>query len=190
MSGHAGRRPSLAPWLLVPALATMLVPFAWMLFLSVQPGAGGDLSLEALGRARFTLAHYLELVRDGHFPRYLVNSLVVAAFVVAGNVMTGAMVGYALARKRFPGRGALTWGVIAGLVVLGLQILIGLDLWAQGGRPASAALSLLHLVGPIAALAGGVALLIGRKDTRGRAAAAFLAFGLALVSYGIGEMGA
>ena len=84
----------------------------------------------------------------------------------------------------------LTWGVIAGLVILGLQILIGLDLWARGGRPGSAALSLVHLVGPIAALAGGVALLIGRRDTRSRAAAAFLVLALALVSYGIGEMGA
>ena len=45
------------------------------------------------------------------------NSLVVAVLVVASNVLTGAMVGYALARKRFFGRGALTWGVIATLMV-------------------------------------------------------------------------
>lgn len=94
-----------------------------------------------------------------------------------------------VARRAAAAPRALTWGVIAGLAVLGLQILIGLDLWSRGGRPANAALSLLHLVGPIAALAGGVALLIGRRDARSRAAAALLAFALALVSYGIGEMG-
>ena len=50
------RRAPLAPWLLAPALVTMLVPFAWMLFLSVQPGAGGDLSLDAIARAEAWLA--------------------------------------------------------------------------------------------------------------------------------------
>src|SRR5688572_33133652 len=95
----------------------MLVPFAWMIFLSVQPGAGGDLSLDALSRARFSLAHYRELLSAGSFPRYLVNSIVVAVAVVAGNVLTAAMVGYALARKRFPGNRALTLGVIATLML-------------------------------------------------------------------------
>jgi multiple sugar transport system permease protein len=111
-------RPALRrPWLLAPVLVTMLVPFAWMLFLSVQPGAGGDLSLDALTRARFTLDHYRTLLSASAFPRYLTNSLLVATIVVAGNVLTGAMVGYALARKRFFGNRALTWGVIATLMV-------------------------------------------------------------------------
>jgi multiple sugar transport system permease protein len=103
--------------LLLPLLVTMLVPFLWMLFLSLQPGAGGQLSIEQLKNARFDLVHYRELLAAGAFPRYLVNSLVVALAVVAGNVLTGAMVGYALARKRFPGNRALTWGVIATLMV-------------------------------------------------------------------------
>jgi multiple sugar transport system permease protein len=95
----------------------MLVPFLWMLFLSVQPGAGGDLSVDALSRARFSLVHYRALWEAGAFPRYLLNSSLVALFVVGGNVLTGAMVGYALARKRFPGNRVLTWGVIATLMV-------------------------------------------------------------------------
>jgi multiple sugar transport system permease protein len=98
-------------------LATMLVPFLWMLFLSLQPGAGGQLSAEQFREARFDLAHYKELLTAGAFPRYLFNSVVVAVAVVFGNVLTGAMVGYALARKRFPGNRALTWGVIATLMV-------------------------------------------------------------------------
>ena len=107
----------LAPLLLAPLLLTMLVPFLWMLFLSLQPGAGGQLSLEQLRGARVDFGHYAELLRAGAFPRYLLNSVVVALAVVLGNVLTGAMVGYALARKRFPGNRALTWGVIATLMV-------------------------------------------------------------------------
>jgi multiple sugar transport system permease protein len=110
-------RSPLAPLLLAPVLATMLVPFLWMLFLSLQPGAGGQLSAEQFREARFDLVHYKELLTAGAFPRYLFNSVVVAVAVVFGNVLTGAMVGYALARKRFPGNRALTWGVIATLMV-------------------------------------------------------------------------
>jgi multiple sugar transport system permease protein len=131
-----------APWLLVPVLLTMLVPFAWMVFLSLQPGSGGELSLGALARARFTLDHYAELLRASSFPRYLVNSLVVAAVVVAGNVITGAMVGYALARKSFFGRGALTWGVIATLMLPKQVLMIPLYL----------VLARLHLLDTYAAL--------------------------------------
>ncbi len=115
--GPSHRASGLAPVLLLPVLATMCVPFAWMLFLSLQPGAGGSLSLDALRAPKFDLEHYATLLGAGAFPRYLVNSLVVAVLVVASNVVTGAMVGYALARKRFFGRGALTWGVIATLMV-------------------------------------------------------------------------
>jgi multiple sugar transport system permease protein len=117
----SGRREATAsawtPALLLPVLVTMCVPFAWMLFLSLQPGAGGTLSLEALAHPKLDLSHYRTLLGAGQFPRYLVNSLVVAVLVVASNVITGAMVGYALARKRFFGRGPLTWGVIATLMV-------------------------------------------------------------------------
>ncbi len=138
---HAPRRPP-TPWLLVPLLATMLVPFAWMLFLSFQPGAGGDLSLTALARARFTLEHYRALLAASAFPRYLVNSVIVAAVVVAGNVLTGAMVGYALARKKFFGDRALTWGVIATLMLPKQVLMIPLYL----------VLARLHLLDTYAAL--------------------------------------
>ena len=136
------QRAPKAPWLLAPLLLTMLVPFAWMLFLSVQPGAGGDLSLQALSSARFTLEHYAELLKQSAFPRYLFNSLFVATVVVGGNVLTGAMVGYALARKRFFGNRALTWGVIATLMVPKQVLMIPLYL----------VLAKLHLLNTYAAL--------------------------------------
>jgi multiple sugar transport system permease protein len=127
---------------LTAALLTMLVPFAWMLFLSVQPGAGGNLSLAALKNAQFTLEHYAQLLGASAFPRYLVNSLVVAAIVVGGNVLTGAMVGYALARKAFFGQRALTWGVIATLMLPKQVLMIPLYL----------VLAKLHLIDTYAAL--------------------------------------
>lgn len=139
---HAAARSPVVPLLLAPALLTMLVPFLWMLFLSLQPGAGGQLSVEQLREPRFDLVHYRELLSAGAFPRYLFNSIVVALAVVFGNVLTGAMVGYALARKRFPGNRMLTWGVIATLMVPKQVLMIPLYL----------VLAKLHLLNTYAAL--------------------------------------
>jgi multiple sugar transport system permease protein len=131
-----------APLFLVPVLLTMLVPFAWMLFLSVQPGAGGDLTLAALARARFTLEHYASLLSQSAFPRYLVKLARGRGRRRGGNVLTGAMVGYALAAKSFFGRGALTWGVIATLMLPKQVLMIPLYL----------VLARLHLLDTYAAL--------------------------------------
>ncbi|GAA2396232.1 carbohydrate ABC transporter permease [Nonomuraea africana] len=51
--------------------------------------------------------NYAEVWRRTPFGRYLLNSLVIAVLAVAGNVLTSAMVGHALARMRLPGRQVL-----------------------------------------------------------------------------------
>jgi len=108
--------PARALWL-APVLLTMLFPLAWMLFLSVQPSAGGLLSLEAFQNAGFTIRHYAELLRQAAFARYIWNSVLVAVVVVAANVVTAAMVGYALARSRNWGSRLLTVAMVATLML-------------------------------------------------------------------------
>ena len=95
------------------------------------------------------------------------------------------------ARRAGTAGGALTGGVVATLALLGLQVLLGLDLWARGGRPAQGALAWVHLAGPLVALLAGIGLLLGRRRERAGsyAIATGLTFVAALVSYGIGEMG-
>lgn len=105
-----------ALWL-SPVLLTMLFPLAWMIFLSVQPRAGGMLSLDALRHAGFTLAHYVGLFREAAFARYALNSALVAACVVAANVLTAGIVGYALARSRSLASRALTVAMLATLML-------------------------------------------------------------------------
>jgi multiple sugar transport system permease protein len=116
-----------ALWL-APVLLTMLFPLVWMIFLSVQPRSGGILSLEAFEHAGFTFRHYAELFRQASFPRYLLNSVIVAALVVTANVLTAAMVGYALARSRAWGSRALTAAVLATLMLPKQVLLIPLYL--------------------------------------------------------------
>ncbi|GAB3801735.1 carbohydrate ABC transporter permease [Micromonospora zhanjiangensis] len=66
-----------------------------------------------------------EKIFDGtNFPVWLGNSLLVTVLVTAGRVFLDSLAGYALARLRFPGRGALFGAVIAVMAVPGVVLLI------------------------------------------------------------------
>jgi multiple sugar transport system permease protein len=58
------------------------------------------------------------------FARWLANSVVVAVLVTAGRLLFDSMAGYALARLRFRGRGAVFAAVIAVMAVPGVVLLI------------------------------------------------------------------
>jgi cytochrome bd-type quinol oxidase subunit 1 len=85
----------------------------------------------------------------------------------------------------------LTVAVALGVAVLLVQVLLGLDLWMRGGRPAAPPWGEVHLAGPVVALIVALGLLGGDGPrTAGRHAIASLVIGaVALVSYAIGEMG-
>ena len=51
------------------------------------------------------------------FPTYFKNSVIVAAFVMAGNLFFDSLAGYAFARMRFPGRNFLFYLVLGTLMV-------------------------------------------------------------------------
>ena len=109
-----GTAPLRALWL-APILAAMLLPFAWMLAISLAPQAG-DSFARAL-RGPFGLDNYRALFGSAHLGRYLLNSALVAAAVVSLNVATAAMVGYVLGRRRVPGEKFWTVGIVATLML-------------------------------------------------------------------------
>jgi multiple sugar transport system permease protein len=125
----------LGPW-----LATMLVPFAWMLAISLAPAAGGSLS-RAL-TTPWSLANYRALFATAHLGTYLVNSAVVALAVVTLNVLTAAMVGYVLGRRRVGGERFWTLGIVATLMLPKQVLMIPLYL----------VIARLHLLDTYAAL--------------------------------------
>lgn len=71
----------------------------------------------------WTLAAFHELGRQD-FPRWFANSAFVALSVTAGRLLFDSMAGYALARLRFRGRGALFSAIIAVLAVPGVVLMI------------------------------------------------------------------
>lgn len=105
------RRPSMTAWLLHASLALValvaLLPFLWMLLLSLQ---GASTSLSA-PRLRWpwppTFINYVNAWRAIPLARYYANSLLVASSVTLGQVSTGLLAGYVFARLHFRGRDLL-----------------------------------------------------------------------------------
>lgn len=117
---------------LVLVMVATLFPFYWMLRTALStnaalPGGAADplpvgLSVEGFRRA-LGLATAAESLADGgsgaslDFPRYLLNSVVVATLVTVCQVFFSAMAAYAFARLRWPGRDVVFGILLAGLMV-------------------------------------------------------------------------
>ncbi|HWV23120.1 MAG TPA: carbohydrate ABC transporter permease [Thermomicrobiales bacterium] len=61
--------------------------------------------------------NYVQAWRDGHFGRFFLNSIIVVVGVVIPSVVMSTMTGYAFARFRFRGAGALFAYFLLGLVI-------------------------------------------------------------------------
>jgi len=83
----------------------------------------------------------------------------------------------------------LTAALTVTMVLLGIQILAGIDLLSRGGSPAPGVLAIVHIGGPIIAFLVGIWALLGVPRARvGRYIMAdHLTFLVALMSYIIGE---
>ncbi|ARU51612.1 multiple sugar transport system permease protein [Cellulosimicrobium cellulans] len=132
------RRPRITPgrvlgWVvLVLLMIVTIFPFYWMLRTALStnaalPGGAADplpvgFSWEGFRRA-LGLATAQESLADGgsgasmDFPRYLLNSVVVATLVTVCQVFFSAMAAYAFARLRWPGRDAVYAVFLTGLMV-------------------------------------------------------------------------
>lgn len=107
---------TMIPWILLAAgSVAMLLPFWWMLvtsFASAEDAATSG-STMALWPRSLHPGNYVEaLQRIGSerwigFVDALANTVFITAFVVAGQVISCSLVGFALARMRFRGRGLI-----------------------------------------------------------------------------------
>ena len=119
-------------------LALMTYPLAWMIAVSLRTADG------------VSLRYYGEVWRAGPFDRYFVNSVVVAAVVLVGNIVFCTMAAYAFARYRIRG-GKLFFMLVLSTIMLPKQvILVPLYILMQrmGLIDSYAALTLPFLVDP------------------------------------------
>lgn len=110
--------------LLTLGLILMIAPFVWMVLGSFK-AQGEFLRLPPTWLPEQpSLNNYQRLIDQLDMPRFFFNSIVVAMAVTVGNLVFSPMLGYALAKLRFAGKGVLLGLVLATLMLPGAAILV------------------------------------------------------------------
>ncbi|RWQ22716.1 carbohydrate ABC transporter permease [Mesorhizobium sp.] len=98
--------------------ALILVPFVWMVSLSLKPpGEIFRASFSILPEQWYAVENYSRALTEAPLPRYMLNGLVICSAILALQILVCAPCAYALAKLDFKGR-----DVLFGLVLVGLLI--------------------------------------------------------------------
>ena len=126
----------------------MLVPFLWMLSTALMDEFEVLQYPPPLLPASPRWQNFPEALTTLPFGRFFLNSSIVALFTVSGQVFTGALGGYALARFRFAGQRAMFAAYLGALMIPGIVLLIPrfLLIDAMGGVDTMAGLVSTELV--------------------------------------------
>ena len=114
------RHKRAVPWayiVLTAGLVLMIGPFLWMVLGSVKPAADFLQSTPTFLPSQATTDNYTRLFEQLDFPRYFFNSAVIALAVTVGTLIFCPMLGYALAKLRWHGKGLIMALVLATLMV-------------------------------------------------------------------------
>jgi arabinogalactan oligomer / maltooligosaccharide transport system permease protein len=105
-AGRGGRSPLRSVLLhatLILAALIAIGPVVWLLLSSFKPGYAVQSTDITLVKDP-TLANYEYVLTGTNFPRWFLNSAIVAAFTMAIGIFISATTGYAVSRFNFPGR--------------------------------------------------------------------------------------
>ncbi len=110
-------------WIYVPLVVGVILlvgPFIWMVLGSLKTTGELRQVPPTFLPQNPTLDNYADLFDRLSFARFFFNSAIVATAVTAGNVIFCSMLGYALAKLRFPGKRILFAVVLGTLMVPGI----------------------------------------------------------------------
>ena len=108
-----------SPWhlVLVPATVVLLFPFYWLVITSLETESEALRFPPVLFPSVVRFANYADALASAPFVRFFFNSLEVTLLTVLCNLVLCTLAGYAFARFRFLGRGALFAVILATLMV-------------------------------------------------------------------------
>jgi len=99
-------------------LVFLLFPFYWMGIVSFKPTNDlFEMKFNPFWIQRFTLENYLYLFQNTAFPEWVKNTLIVSVISTAISLVCSILIGYALARLRFPGSNFLGVGIFLAYLV-------------------------------------------------------------------------
>ncbi len=102
----------------------MLVPFIWMIAASFEPEDEIFTYPPTFIPGQIILQHWAQAWTLVPFPRFFLNSGVMAFSITFGQFLTATLAAYAFARLQFPGRDRLFMAFLATLMVPGQVLLI------------------------------------------------------------------
>lgn len=120
------RTPGWLYAVMAAGLVLVVIPFVWMLVSSFKPEAEVRAVPPTWWPETITLDNYKELFTQLDFPRFFLNSAIVAIAVTLGNMIFCSMLGYALAKLDFPGKKAVFGVVLGTLMVPGVVTFVPL----------------------------------------------------------------
>ena len=103
--------------LLALGAAAVLLPFLWMVSISLKPHAEIFTTDVQLLPRQITLQNYWHAIAETAIPRYLLNGVIVTGGILLLQLLVTVPCSYALAHRRFRGRQLLFGGVVAALLV-------------------------------------------------------------------------
>ncbi len=95
----------------------MIVPFYWTVATSLKLEKAIFAAPPQWLPDPATLSHYIDVITRIPFPRYFVNSLLVAFAATFGHVLFDTLAAYAFAKMHFPGRDRIFFLMLLGLMV-------------------------------------------------------------------------
>ena len=101
--------------LLTLGSVVMLFPFFWMLLTSLKPFP--EIFNLTLFPQSPTLENYRTILFDSDFPRWFMNSLIVATLTTLSVLFFDSLVGYTLAKYSFPGKNVVFVLILSTLMV-------------------------------------------------------------------------
>lgn len=125
----AAGEPHAQPWIyavLGAGLVLLVGPFLWMLLGSFRTSRELREVPPSWLPENPTLDNYRALFEVLDFPQFFFNSAVVAVSITVGNLVFCSMLGYALAKLRFPGKRAIFALVLGTLMVPGVVTFVPL----------------------------------------------------------------
>ncbi len=118
-------------WVLIVIISVYaLFPFYYAIITSFKSGSA-IFSVTYLPDS-FSLANYFGVLGSGHFPRNIVNSVIVSTAVVIISLLLAITASYALARVRFQGRGILLFTILSVSMFPQIAVLAGLFEMVRG----------------------------------------------------------
>jgi multiple sugar transport system permease protein len=108
-----------SPWhlVLVPVALLFALPLAWLVMSSFMTNAQINKFPPTIIPDSLHLDGYRYVLNNALFPRWFLNSSIVALVVVVGNLVFGVLAGYAFARLRFGGSKTMLTLMLGTLVI-------------------------------------------------------------------------